>query len=101
MTAAAHAFWVRFFCGAFPLVSFAVFVFVRAPVKLILAGGVAQALMLPCLGAAALYFRYRRVDPAVRPGRLWDSLLWLSFAGFVVAGGWLALSKVFPALADP
>jgi len=57
---------------------------VRAPMKMILASGTAQAIMLPMLGAAALYFRYRRSDENLRPGRLWDAMLWLSLAGFAV-----------------
>lgn len=90
--------WVRGFCLVVPAFSFAVFVLFREPVQLVLAGGVMQALMLPLLGAAGLYFRYRRCDPRIRPGRLWDLMLWLSAAGLFLAGGWLALTKLFPAL---
>ena len=50
------------------------------------------------LGGAALYFRYRRCDPRITPGRLWDVMLWLSALGLLLAGGWLALTKLFPAL---
>jgi len=64
----------------------------------VLAGGVAQALILPVLGAATLYFRYRRCDPRIAPGKLWDLMLWISVAGLVVAGTWVALMKLFPAL---
>ena len=53
-----------------------------------LAGGVAQALLLPVLGAAALHQRYRRTRSELAPGRLWDTALWVSAAGFTVAGGW-------------
>ncbi len=83
--------WTRFFCAVFPLTSLTVFCFVQAPVKLVLASGVAQALMLPVLGFTALWFRYRRTEPALRPGKLWDAVLWLSCAGFLVAGGWALL----------
>jgi hypothetical protein len=55
---------------------------------MIVACGIAQSVMLPLLGAAALYFRYRRSDPDLRPGRLWAILLWVSFAAFLVIGGW-------------
>ena len=79
---------VRWLSVAFPLISFGVFAFVQAPLGLVLAGGVAQALLLPVLGAAALHQRYRRTRPELAPGRLWDTALWVSAAGFTVAGGW-------------
>ncbi len=92
------AFWTRIFSGLFPLACFLVYVFFREPVKLVLLSGVMQAIMLPMLGAAALYFRYRRGDDRLLPGRLWDALLWLSAFGLLLAGGWLALSRLFPQL---
>ena len=91
-------FWSRVFCGLFPLLSLTAFVFVRAPAQLVLASGVAQAAMLPVLGFAALWLRYRRTEPALRPGKAWDAMLWLSFAGFVVAGGWALATRLFPGL---
>ncbi len=92
------AFWTRLFSGLFPIACLLVYVLRREPVELILLSGVMQAIMLPMLGAAALYFRYRRSDPRLLPGRLWDALLWLSAFGLLVAGGWLALTKIFPQL---
>ena len=91
---AARRRWTRVFCGVLPLVSLVTFVWVRAPVKLVLAGGVAQALMLPVLGAAALWSRYRRTDPELTPGRLWDVMLWLSCVGFLVAGIWAIIARI-------
>lgn len=83
-----RARWTRIFCGLLPLVCLLVFVFVQAPARLVLAGGVAQALMLPVLGAAALWARHRRTDPALAPGRIWDALLWFSCLAFVVVASW-------------
>ena len=64
-----RARWTRIFCGVLPMVSLLVFVFVQAPARLVLAGGVAQALMLPVLGAAALWARHRRTDAALALAR--------------------------------
>ncbi len=91
---AARERWTRRLSAAWPLGALVLYVFVRAPVAMILASGLAQALMLPLLGGAALYFRYRRSIAALRPGRLWDALLWLSFAGFLLVAGW-ALYNAF------
>ena len=67
----------------------------RAPVAMVLASGVAQALMLPMLGGAALYFRYRRLEAALQPGRVWDVMLWLSFGGFLLIGAWTLYTTLF------
>jgi len=85
---ASRARWVKILSIAFPLLSFLVFAFVRAPLGLVLAGGIAQALMLPVLAACALHQRYGRTDRELAPGRAWDLALVLSSAGLVLAGGW-------------
>ena len=46
------------------------------------------------LGAAALFFRYRRCDARVQPGPVWDLCLWISCLGLLIAGGWAFLDKV-------
>ncbi len=89
---------VKACCVLFPVISLLFFVFIPAPAMLVMASGFMQAVMLPMLGGAALYFRYRRCDRRITPGRLWDAMLWISAFGLLLAGGWLALTKVFPAL---
>jgi Mn2+/Fe2+ NRAMP family transporter len=73
-------------------VALVLYVCVQAPTTMILACGIAQSIMLPLLGAAALYFRYKRSDVRLQPGRAWDVMLWLSFAGFLIVGTWSLLS---------
>ena len=86
--------WTRGISVAWPLVALAILLFVRAPVAMVLASGVAQSVMLPMLGVAVLYFRYRRLDARLRPGRLWDVFLWLSCAGFLLVGVWAVVGMV-------
>jgi manganese transport protein len=64
------------------------------PVTLVLIGGFAQALMLPFLGFAALYFRYRVIDPRLRPGRTWSVFAAISFVSFVVIGVYQFLDRL-------
>ena len=94
----AKRWWVRFFCVLFPVTALGFCIFIRHPVQLILASGVMQAVMLPMLAGATLYFRYRRCDGRITPGRLWDVLLWISALGLLVAGTWIALITLFPSL---
>jgi hypothetical protein len=87
--------WTRMASVIWPLAALGVLLFVRAPVAMVLASGVAQAGMLPMLGVAVLYFRYRRSDPGLAPGKLWDAMLWLSCVGFAIVGGWAAYSALW------
>jgi hypothetical protein len=76
-----------------PLLALLLYFLVEQPVKMILWAGLGQATVLPLLGAAALYFRYYRLDTRLRPPLVSDILLWLSFAGLVVIGVWSVLSN--------
>ncbi len=70
----------------FPFLCLTVYLVFQAPAKLVLASGTMQAIMLPMLAAAALYFRYRCCDERLQPGKAWDVFLWISAAGMLVAG---------------
>ena len=69
-----------------PLTCLLVYLVFPQTTVLVLLSGVMQAIMLPMLAFAALFFRYRRCDPRIRPGWLWDVLLWISAVGMLVAG---------------
>jgi hypothetical protein len=84
---------IRFFSVAFPILCFVIYTIFPKPVVLILLSGLMQALLLPMLGVAALYFRFRTIDPALRPGRLWDVMLILSVLAFLVVGAFIGWTK--------
>jgi Mn2+/Fe2+ NRAMP family transporter len=84
----AHDRTVSALSVALPFVCLAIFMSGINPVRAILLAGAMQALLLPMVGAGALYFRYTRTDPRLRPSRLWDVALVTSFAGLLVAGLW-------------
>lgn len=86
--------WIRIIGVSLPLIALVVYLFVRAPVGMVLAAGVGQATILPMLGAAALYFRYKRIDLRLRPSLIWDIFLWISVFGLLVAGVWSLYSTV-------
>ena len=85
---------VRVLSGVFPMACLVVYILFPRPTMLVLWSGVMQAIMLPMLAVAALFFRYRRCDARLVPGRIWDVLLWISAAGMFVAGIWTFLSKL-------
>ena len=78
----------------FALVSLLFFIFVSKPVLLVLISGVMQSLMLPLLGGSVLYFRYKKTDRRLLPGRIWDTMLWVSFLCFAVVGTYLLSDKL-------
>ena len=86
--------WVRLFCIVFPLIDLVLFLFVKNPVLMVTIGGFVQAMMLPMIGGAALFLRYRRTDPRLRPGVVWDVFLWLSVAA-LTATAYIGVKKLF------
>lgn len=86
--------WIKGLCLAFPIISFLFFWLYPKPKELVLLAGTMQAFLLPMLAFAAIYFRYKHAIPALRPTKLWDFFLWISALGLLIAGLWLAWSKV-------
>ncbi|MFI4876184.1 MAG: Nramp family divalent metal transporter [Blastopirellula sp. JB062] len=84
---------VQFLCGFFPLLCVVIYIVYPHPTILVIFSGMMQAIMLPMLSAAALYFRYYRCDERIAPGVVWDICLWLSAGGMLIAGGYLAYAK--------
>ena len=87
---------VRVASVIYPTLSFTVYTFIREPAKLILLSGAMQAIMLPMLAGGALYFRYRRMDSRIAPGKIWDAMLWVSGFGMLLAGGYNLLRLFIP-----
>ncbi len=85
--------WIKLVSLLWPLLSLALLLVINAPAVMVLASGIAQALMLPMIAAAALYFRYKRSDQRLAPGKWWDAMLWLSLVGFLVVAVTAFVSK--------
>ena len=79
---------VKVFCAVFPVFALAIFLIQPKPLRLVMIGGIAQALMLPLIAGATLYLRYRDSDPRVGPNRLSDALTWAAFAATVAVAGY-------------
>ena len=61
---------------------------------MVVAGGVAQALMLPLIGLATIYLRHTHLPPEIRPSIAITMMLWLSSAvmfGFALYYTWSRL----------
>ena len=97
--AAARTTWNRRLSIAWPLVAMVLALAIRAPLAMVLASGAAQAVMLAALGVAVLWFRWRALDPRLRPGLAWDILLVTSSAGFIIIGLWTLWQRIVTLLA--
>ena len=86
--------WIQILSGVFPILCLVIYLAFPAPAQLVLLSGVAQGIMLPMLAAAALYFRYKRIVPGLRPGMLWDVLLWASAVAMLITGLWTVYDKI-------
>jgi Mn2+/Fe2+ NRAMP family transporter len=71
--------WFVVALSIFPALLYLLF---QSPVRMVVAGGVAQAITLPVIAAGALYLRHRKLPKELAPGRL--STVWLWFAALVV-----------------
>jgi Mn2+/Fe2+ NRAMP family transporter len=78
--------WVRWLSGLFPMLCLLIYWVMPQPAWLVLLSGSAQAIMLPMLGFSALFFRYRRCLPELRPSKWFDIGLWGSIAILFVIG---------------
>ena len=78
--------WIGGFAWFFPLSWTVLGLTFRAPVAMVAAGGLANAGLLLLVVYAAYTFRYHRLPAELRPGRLYDVLLWTSFVSITAVG---------------
>jgi manganese transport protein len=90
--------WLRFYhfpsrkrmiailAWAFPAAWCALFIFIKLPVGMILIGGFMTSVLLLLVVFAALYFRYRRLPPQLKPSAFYDLAFWLSASTIVAMG---------------
>lgn len=89
---------VKLLSALFPMLCLAVYWLLPNPAWLVLISGSAQAVMLPMLGFAALYFRYYKTRRDLLGSRWVELGLWISVALLFVIGLtnlYLELSKFF------
>jgi manganese transport protein len=85
-TPAQRSFAVKLACVGLPIAFTTVFILIGEPVTLVFVGALAQALMLPFLAFAAVYFYYRRTDKALLPGKVWAACLWFAALAMTAVG---------------
>ncbi len=82
-TTNAARYWRSVFVVVLCIVPTTAYLFFRSPVQMVVAGGIAQAVMLPLIGLAIVYLR-RHLPPDIRPKPLTTVGLYLSVTVMVV-----------------
>ncbi|MDE0737180.1 MAG: hypothetical protein OSB47_15260, partial [Pirellulaceae bacterium] len=85
---------VKLLCAILPAICATTSILGFKPVVMVLLSGTMQSIMLPMVAGAAIYFRFKKGDSRVSPGRSWDWLLIISALGMLVAGFYAAYSKL-------
>lgn len=85
--------WTKIISFAWPIAALVLLLFIQAPKSMIIWSGIAQALMLPMLAFAALYFRYFKTPKILKPLFIWDLFLIISAMGMLLVAVWTLWSK--------
>jgi Mn2+/Fe2+ NRAMP family transporter len=71
-----------------PLIWAALFLLMQTPAFMVAIGGVATTVILMIVVFAVIHFRYRRVPAALRPGRAYDVVLWISIVSILLVAAY-------------
>jgi manganese transport protein len=78
--AASRRRWRNRFVVGLSIIPVLFYWFLRSPVQMVVAGGIAQALMLPLIGGAVIYLRHTHLPAEIRPSAGTTVVLWVSSA---------------------
>jgi manganese transport protein len=92
--AASRLRWRKRFVVVLSVVPVTFYWFLRSPVQMVVAGGVAQALMLPLIGGAVIYLRHTQLPDEIRPALGTTVLLWISSAVMLGFASYYVWSRV-------
>jgi Mn2+/Fe2+ NRAMP family transporter len=85
---------IKLWCILLPIISVFIFCMWGAPVSLVFVGALAQALMLPFLAGAAVYFRYQEKRVELTPGWLWTALLCVAALAMAAVGVYQLVTEI-------
>jgi hypothetical protein len=86
---------IRAACVGLPVASAIIYFVFPQPVVLVLIGALGQGLMLPFLGAVAVYFHHRTLRPVLGSSVAWAVCLWLAAAAMAVVGAYQVSQTIF------
>jgi len=84
--------WRNRFVWMLAFVPVTLFLILQSPVKMVVASGIAQAVMLPVIAIGVLYLRHRRLPEELAPNRWTTAFLWFASIVIVSLMGYYAVS---------
>jgi Mn2+/Fe2+ NRAMP family transporter len=85
--------WRNRFVVVLSIVPVTFYWFLRSPVQMVVAGGIAQALMLPLIGGAVIYLRHTQLPDEIRPSIGTTAMLWVSSGVMLAFASYYAWSR--------
>jgi Mn2+/Fe2+ NRAMP family transporter len=86
--------WRNRFVVVLSVVPVTLYWFLKSPVQMVIAGGVAQALMLPLIGGAVIYLRHTQLPDEIRPTIGTTLMLWISSAVMLGFASYYVWSRI-------
>jgi Mn2+/Fe2+ NRAMP family transporter len=96
-----RARWIHWLSLLIPVIALALFFTFKEPAFMVVVGGFAQALTLPMISAATIYFRYKKLDRRLTPSLFLDIMLWVAFVSITVVAVVAVGKQVMPLLTAP
>ena len=84
-----------------PILAFTLYMLFGEPASMVVIGGSAQALTLPMISAATIYFRYKKLDRRLSPSLILDICLWLAFVSITLVAAYYMRDQIMKLLAEP
>ncbi|MDI3502200.1 MAG: manganese transport protein [Archaeoglobi archaeon] len=85
--------WIAGLSWVMPLLWYILFITYKAPVYMVILGGIATSIMLLIVVVAAIYFKYRRLDKRLASGLVYDIFFWASVIAILI----LAIRGIYAA----
>jgi manganese transport protein len=70
------------------------FLFFDSPVKMVVAGGLAQAMMLPIIGISTLFLRHRHLPKDIAPAPWVTAFLWFATIVIICLTGYYVINQI-------
>ena len=77
-----------------PVIALCLFLTFQEPKWMVVVGGFGQALTLPIISAATIYFRYRKLDRRITPSLFLDIMLWIAFVSIALVAGYALRDQI-------
>ena len=71
-----------------PTVWCILFLFLQAPVMMVILGGIATSILLLLIVYVSLVFRYRELPESLKPSGLYDAFFWISVTSILIVSGY-------------